>query len=106
MYLTVLQNGYITGTDARGSLSPTSLRGNTIDNVSEIIINGGPSTFSFEISDSSNPGKSYFTSLTINGDTYNSSNATYSYGSGVALWTWTPGTHGIPASGTVTMTIQ
>lgn len=42
----------------------------------------------------SDPGKSLFTSLTVNGKTFSSASAAYQYTGGVAFWTWNTGPFG------------
>lgn len=76
-----------------GSYSPTGLTGGTTvvelyDSEPTGIACG--STFSvFEVSGfSSDPGSNWLTSVECNGFTLESSSASYSYGSGYALWQW------------------
>ena len=76
-----------------GSVSPTTINGKTITEFWQDQRIGDPgqasSTFRFTLSGfSSNPGQSYFTSLTCNGETVSTSNAAYGYSAGYASWTW------------------
>ena len=76
-----------------GSVSPTTINGKTIYEFWQDQRIGDPGqayvTFKFTLSGfSSDPGQSYFTSLTCNGETITTANAGYSYGFGYATWTW------------------
>jgi hypothetical protein len=74
-----------------GSVSPSTLTGGkTLYSLYDYYdISVGSSYGFFQVSGfSSDPGSSYFTTLTINSTNYSSSSATYSYSSGIATWVY------------------
>jgi hypothetical protein len=76
-----------------GSYSPTGLtRGKTVASLFTLGVGAScTGTFSGHLSVSgfsSDPGQSWLTSVACNGTTKTGATATYSYGSGSALWSW------------------
>jgi methylmalonyl-CoA mutase N-terminal domain/subunit len=94
-------SGYISG--FLGSISSTIFRGKTITAL-DSTYSISPGT-GFNISGfSADPGKAFFTTLTVQGTPLTSASSTYSYSGGVASWGW--GSVVISASGSYTVAIS
>lgn len=88
----ICQYGYITNSGPTiGSYSPTGLTGGDIvEDLFDEEVCGVQGTSILEVGGfSSDPGKSWLTSVTCNSIGKSSSSASYGYSSGTAVWTWT-----------------
>jgi len=90
---------------AFGSLTPAAdVNGNAVQALFQSIRAG---LIIYEVSISSNPGQSYFTTLAVAGQgTFLSSAASYSYSSGLAEWQWPVGGTSFTNGNTYTITVS
>jgi hypothetical protein len=90
-----------------GSLTPTTdAEGNVIQAFDYQTTGSG--TFNVTINIASNPGSSYFSSITFTGSggtTFTTAAATYGYGSGLASWSWSAGSAYLVNGSTYTVTM-
>ena len=93
----------ISGAGNFGSMSSTSiLSGGTLSSLFDV---DGPIESVLKITIGSDPGASYFTSVTVGAVQKLSSAATYSYGGGIATWVWS-GLFGLDGTGTSSVVIS
>lgn len=91
-----------------GTLTPsTDLNGNTIQAMDNQSAGGG--VFNVTIDAASNPGSTYFTSVTFTGTggaTFLTSAASYGYSGGQATWSWSAGSAYLSNGSAYTVTID
>ena len=85
--------GFYTGglPDPAGSITPSTLNGQTIFFISTYLTHSDPAPLTppiFAVQINSEQSQDFFTSITINGQTFDTSSALYGAGGGVTQWNW------------------
>lgn len=90
-----------------GTLSPTTVNGHTLLEIADVYNTSSPiHDVAVSIAASSDPGVNFFSSISANGQTFNTASASaYGYSSGVATWVWYNVLFGFTSGTTYAVTI-